>query len=100
MHAIGTPDIFFDTAKQHSLLGYVCPPNLGQDCDNADKIGPFGNPSADSDRTKISLKTNNVMFVVFAPVEYKDDKLKEHLDFIESKIKQYHDCKTVYNLIA
>ncbi|MBC8183779.1 hypothetical protein H8E88_22025 [candidate division KSB1 bacterium] len=66
----------------------------------ADKIGPFGNPSADSDRTKISLKTNNVMFVVFAPVEYKDDKLKEHLDFIESKIKQYHDCKTVYNLIA
>ncbi|MBT3835993.1 hypothetical protein HOD05_01510 [Candidatus Woesearchaeota archaeon] len=42
MHAVGTSDIFFDTAKQHSLLGYVCPPTVGQDCANADKIGPFG----------------------------------------------------------
>lgn len=65
-----------------------------------DELGPFGNPSADSDRTKITLETKKVMFVVFAPVEYENEKLEEHLDFIESKIKQYHDCKTAHKLLV
>jgi len=66
----------------------------------ADTIGPFGNPSADSDRTKITLETKNILFVVFAPVEYENDKLTEHLDFIESKIMQYHNCKTAGKLLV
>ena len=42
MHAAGSSDIFFDAEKQHSLLGYVCPPDVGQDCLESEKIGPFG----------------------------------------------------------
>jgi DNA/RNA-binding domain of Phe-tRNA-synthetase-like protein len=65
----------------------------------SDKIGPFGNPSADSDRTKITMETKNILFVVFAPVEYEKNKLKENLDYIESKVTAYHDCSTPYKII-
>ena len=56
----------------------------------ADDLGPFGNPSSDSDRTKITLDTKNILFVVFAPTEYDDNQLKKHLDLIKYKVDQYH----------
>lgn len=65
----------------------------------ADGKGPFGNPSSDSARTKISLQTKKVMFVVFAPMNYKNDKLKEHLYFIEKKVFQYHNCKIMKKFV-
>jgi DNA/RNA-binding domain of Phe-tRNA-synthetase-like protein len=65
----------------------------------SDKTGAFGNPSADSDRTKITLETKNILFVVFAPVEYENDNLKENLNYIESKVTAYHDCCTSYKVI-
>ena len=65
-----------------------------------DNSGPFGNPSSDSDRTKITLKTTSVMFVVFVPADYDSFRLGEHLGFIEAKVKQYHDCKTVFRLLG
>lgn len=33
-----------------------------------DRHGPFGNPSADSDRTKVTLETRRLLFVLFEPV--------------------------------
>jgi DNA/RNA-binding domain of Phe-tRNA-synthetase-like protein len=60
-----------------------------------DDMGPFGNPSADSARTMITEKTNSVLFVIFTPVDFRAQLLKEHLDFIETKVKQYHLCHTV-----
>ena len=65
-----------------------------------DKVGPFGNPSADSDRTKITLQTTDVLFIVFAPKEYEDEQLNRHLDFINSKVKSYHDCTTGFKFIV
>ena len=55
-----------------------------------DQQGPFGNPSADSDRTKITVDTQKAMFVLFAPVQYDNDRLLEHLNYVEEKVKQYH----------
>jgi len=61
----------------------------------ADELGPFGNPSADSARTMITESTTNVLFVVFTPADYNKNLLNEHLDFIEEKVKQYHECNTL-----
>lgn len=40
-----------------------------------DDEGPFGNPSSDSFRTRV---TRNLLFVVFAPVEKTAEQLAEH----------------------
>jgi DNA/RNA-binding domain of Phe-tRNA-synthetase-like protein len=60
-----------------------------------DDRGPFGNPSADSARTMITDQATNVLFVIFAPAEYNENLLKEHLDFIEATVKKYHSCDSV-----
>lgn len=60
-----------------------------------DDFGPFGNPSADSARTMITEQTSRVLFVIFVPSDYNPQLLNEHLDFIETKVKQYHTCNTV-----
>ncbi|MFZ5515162.1 MAG: B3/4 domain-containing protein [Candidatus Zhuqueibacterota bacterium] len=59
-----------------------------------DRLGPFGNPSSDSDRTKITLESREVLFVVFAPRTYPIAQLENHLDFIEEKMRTYHSSKT------
>ena len=35
-----------------------------------DKVGPFGNPTSDSDRTKITEHTTNPLMVIFLPKDY------------------------------
>lgn len=60
-----------------------------------DDLGPFGNPSADSARTMITGETTEVLFAIFVPAGYRTDLLNEHIDFIESKVKQYHSCRTI-----
>lgn len=60
-----------------------------------DETGPFGNPSADSDRTKITLETREVAFVIFAPVSYPSADLEDHIIFIEKKLIKYHECDVV-----
>jgi DNA/RNA-binding domain of Phe-tRNA-synthetase-like protein len=42
-----------------------------------DKRSPFGNPSSDSDRTKITLSTSEALLVVFAPADMDEMKLQE-----------------------
>ncbi len=66
----------------------------------ADKTGPFGNPSSDSNRTKITLDTKRAMFVLFAPFYYDSTLLAEHLDFVENKVHQYHECCTVKKYVT
>lgn len=60
-----------------------------------DEIGPFGNPSADSERTMITLETTKVLFVIFVPAKYRTALLNQHLDFVETKVKKYHSCQSV-----
>ncbi len=60
-----------------------------------DDIGPFGNPSSDSARTKISQDTRNVVFIVFCPASDFTPDLERHLNFIEEKMVKYHSCRIV-----
>jgi DNA/RNA-binding domain of Phe-tRNA-synthetase-like protein len=65
----------------------------------ADKNGAFGNPTSDSIRTSIDLETQNLLFIVFAPFEYADDRLQTHSDLAQQKILQFHEGALTRNEI-
>jgi DNA/RNA-binding domain of Phe-tRNA-synthetase-like protein len=44
-----------------------------------DRLGPFGNPSADSARTRITEATTGLLFVIFEPMDEPTDGLEKHL---------------------
>jgi DNA/RNA-binding domain of Phe-tRNA-synthetase-like protein len=44
-----------------------------------DRLGPFGNPSADSLRTSIRDVTRQVLLTVFVPADYPEDRLDRAL---------------------
>jgi len=56
----------------------------------SDQSGAFGNPSSDSLRTSISVGTSNVLMVIFAPIDYSQIKLQEHLNFSQEIMLKYH----------
>lgn len=66
----------------------------------ADKAGPFGNPSSDSDRTKITLQTQKALFVVFATKDYDHSEIEKHINLIESTVHKYHQCETTLKYIS
>ena len=45
-----------------------------------DAAGPFGNPSADSDRTKVTLETRRLLFVLFEPVGEDPAEVEKRLE--------------------
>ncbi len=55
----------------------------------ADLDGPFGNPSSDSDRTKITLETKRLLFVLFEPRGETPDAVREHLALSLSLMRAY-----------
>lgn len=59
----------------------------------ADDLGPFGNPSADSARTMVTLETTQVLFIIFAPAFFSSPQLQAALDFVEATIKRFHSCQ-------
>src|SRR5260221_7091723 len=46
----------------------------------ADALGPFGNPTSDSARTRITLETRNALVVVYAPAGCSLARLNEVID--------------------
>lgn len=44
-----------------------------------DRLGPFGNPSSDSARTRVTEATTRVLFVVFEPADEPAEGLEKHL---------------------
>lgn len=42
LHALGAPDFAFDSDGNLKMLEYICPPTAGINCDEAEKIGPYG----------------------------------------------------------
>jgi DNA/RNA-binding domain of Phe-tRNA-synthetase-like protein len=45
-----------------------------------DRQGPFGNPSSDSLRAAVIENTRALLLVIFAPGDYPDDKMAEHVE--------------------
>jgi DNA/RNA-binding domain of Phe-tRNA-synthetase-like protein len=44
-----------------------------------DRLGPFGNPSADSARTRVTEETTRLLFVVFEPADEPAGEQEKHL---------------------
>ncbi len=55
----------------------------------ADDLGPFGNPSSDSDRTKITLETTTALFVLFAPANFETPKLQSDVNKAVERVTRY-----------
>jgi DNA/RNA-binding domain of Phe-tRNA-synthetase-like protein len=44
-----------------------------------DRLGPFGNPSADSARTRVTEETRRLLFVIFEPTDEPIETLERHI---------------------
>ena len=56
----------------------------------ADDSGAFGNPSSDSLRTSIDLKSRDVLLVIFAPFNYSESRLQEHARAASEIMLKFH----------
>jgi DNA/RNA-binding domain of Phe-tRNA-synthetase-like protein len=45
-----------------------------------DRLGPFGNPTADSGRTQVTAATRELLFLMFAPAAVHAERLARHVD--------------------
>lgn len=54
-----------------------------------DSTGPFGSPSADSDRTKITGRTGRALIVIFAPWSVPPEKMEQYLEFTAETVKKF-----------
>lgn len=55
-----------------------------------DQEGPFGNPSSDSFRTRITEETSACTFVIFAPGDYAAEALRERLRACAEHMTRYN----------
>ncbi len=55
----------------------------------ADRIGPFGNPSADSARTRVTEDTTRLLFVVFEPADEPRDTAEAHLTLALATLQRH-----------
>lgn len=55
----------------------------------ADAEGPFGNPTSDSDRTKITLATTKALVVPFLPKSLPDERVREIVERTALSLRLY-----------
>ena len=55
----------------------------------ADTRGPFGNPTSDSHRTRVTAQTSELLMVVFAPAAYPAARLEQHVEFAVTAIRRH-----------
>ncbi len=54
-----------------------------------DRLGPFGNPSADSARTRVTEATTGLLFVIFEPADEPIDGLEKHLSLALATMRRH-----------
>ncbi|MBD3333902.1 MAG: hypothetical protein GF355_00115, partial [Candidatus Eisenbacteria bacterium] len=55
----------------------------------ADAEGPFGNPTADSWRTRIREMTESILFVIFAPRGYEPASMSRRLEECAATVREF-----------
>jgi DNA/RNA-binding domain of Phe-tRNA-synthetase-like protein len=58
----------------------------------ADRVGPFGNPTSDSARTRVTAETTRALLVVFAPRDLDARRLAEVLDVTSARMREFTGC--------
>lgn len=54
-----------------------------------DTEGPFGNPSADSSRTMVTVGTTRLLYVLFEPADESAERIRERLDLALSVMTRH-----------
>lgn len=60
-----------------------------------DADGPFGNPTADSQRTSVSKTSSSCLFVMFAPVTYDVSALDRWVAWLRERANAYFGAEVV-----
>jgi DNA/RNA-binding domain of Phe-tRNA-synthetase-like protein len=55
-----------------------------------DRVGVFGNPTSDSRRTAVTLKTRNLLSVIYVDTETEEDELNSILTFVGEMFVRYN----------
>jgi DNA/RNA-binding domain of Phe-tRNA-synthetase-like protein len=55
----------------------------------SDELGPFGNPSADSDRTKVTNLTKSVLLILYIPLTRSEAWCREALDHVATDFERW-----------
>ena len=58
----------------------------------ADQLGPFGNPSSDSARTRVTTATTRALLVVFAPRDVDEHRLSQVLNTTSDRMAEFTGC--------
>lgn len=54
-----------------------------------DDLGPFGNPTSDSQRTSVDSTTTSLWMVIFAPADYSEVAMDAHVAFAREAIGRH-----------
>jgi len=65
-----------------------------------DELGPFGNPSSDSFRTRIREETTACTFVLFAPASYGEARLRAELADCAQRMVRYNEGRVTLQEIV
>ncbi|MFC1898603.1 B3/4 domain-containing protein [Candidatus Cloacimonadota bacterium] len=65
----------------------------------ADEKGPFGSPITDSTRTAVDVNTTNSILIIFAPQDFDDKVLKDHMQVFAERVNDICGGETVESFI-
>lgn len=65
----------------------------------ADELGPFGNPTADSGRTRVDLQSSSILVVVYAPASCVAEG-RAALALATGRLRQYCGSETVWRFVG
>lgn len=55
----------------------------------ADELGPFGNPSSDSERAAVTPSTRSLWLVIFAPRSVPQDTMAAHVGAARARLERH-----------
>jgi DNA/RNA-binding domain of Phe-tRNA-synthetase-like protein len=65
----------------------------------ADAAGPFGNPTSDSARTMVTVRTTRAMFVIFCPRDHAAQALERALTLTATRVLEYTPGRETQRLL-
>jgi DNA/RNA-binding domain of Phe-tRNA-synthetase-like protein len=66
----------------------------------ADRMGPFGNPTSDSARTRVTTETTRALVVVFAPAAVDARQLAQVLETTSARMREFTGCRETARWMA
>ncbi|MFB3854996.1 MAG: B3/4 domain-containing protein [Vicinamibacterales bacterium] len=66
----------------------------------ADRIGPFGNPSADSARTMVTDATSNLLVVIFVPAQVRRQVLQPAIEATSARLALFTGGRETLRAVA